>query len=246
MLRAELHNLSVHFGSYQALQGVSLEIPVGQYWVVLGENGAGKSSLLRCLALWMRPSAGLITIDGYDALLHERQLRSRIKFVPDTPTFYAELTAWEHAQMIAAMHRIANWSSRAMDLFHAFSLDQHTKVYPASYSRGMQYKLALLLSLLANPSLLLLDEPFGPLDPAAQDQLAQRLRQLCDEGMSVVVTTHVLPETVNPDHLVFLNQGQLILDWPWEQVMHQYPGNLSTLPYRLLSNQPGHPTGGLL
>ncbi|OLZ10357.1 ATP-binding cassette domain-containing protein [Sulfobacillus thermosulfidooxidans] len=234
MVHVEVNELSVKYGSYQALQHVSLHIPGGEYWILLGENGAGKSTLLRCLAIWMRPTEGSIVIDGYNTEHDERILRSRIKFVPDTPAFYAELTAWEHAELVATLHHLEDWNIQAQKLFQLFSLDQHKNAYPASYSRGMQYKLALLLSLLVKPDLLLLDEPFGPLDPASQSQLAKVLGRLCrEEHMTVIVSTHLLPESIQPDHLVFLNQGRILLDQSWDMVIEKYPGAVSSLPYRL-------------
>ncbi len=230
----EVEDLSVTFGSYHALQHISLKIPPGEYWVVIGENGAGKSSLLRCLALWARPTGGIIRIDGYEAFDQERHLRSRIKFVPDTPSFYAELTALEHAQLVGSLNRLPEWKTQARELFRAFSLDQHLNAYPLAFSRGMQYKLALLLCMLTKPSLLLLDEPFGPLDPASQSHLTDLLGKMArEQGTTVLVTTHVLPEVADPDHLVFLNRGQISVDWSWEQVLTQFPGNIATLPYRM-------------
>lgn len=243
--RVEAEDLSVTFGSYQALQHISLRIPPQEYWIVIGENGAGKSTLLNCLALWSRPTKGHVRIDGYEALEHERFLRSLIKFVPDTPTFYSELTALEHAQLIAAHHHLSHWQAEAERLFHAFSLDRNVNAYPASFSRGMQYKLALLLSLLTKPSLLLLDEPFAPLDPVSQNHLTQLLSQLAHEqGTTVVMTTHLLPEAKSPDHLVFLNQGRVIIDWTWDQVRERFPGNIATVPYRLETEILGISTEG--
>ncbi|WP_053959953.1 ABC transporter ATP-binding protein [Sulfobacillus thermosulfidooxidans] len=234
MVQIEVNDVSVKYGSYQALQHVSLKIPRGEYWILLGENGAGKSTLLRCLAMWMRPTQGSIVIEGSNAEHNERVLRSRIKFVPDTPVFYAELTAWEHAQLIATLHHLNNWESKAHELFRIFFLDQHQNTYPVSYSRGMQYKLAVLLTLIVKPALLLLDEPFGPLDPTSQSHLATILKQLCqEEHMTVVASTHLLPEVIEPDHLVFLNQGRILLDESWEPVKNQYPGSVASLPYRL-------------
>ncbi len=233
IFRIEVNDLSVKFGSYLALQHISLHIPSGEYWILVGENGAGKSTLLQCLALWTRPTSGTVLIDGYETVRHERLLRSRIKFVPDTPAFYSELTAWEHAQLVATLHHLPHWEPLAQELFHAFSLDQSMKAYPASYSRGMQYKLALLLCLLTQPSILLLDEPFGPLDPVSQNHLTARLSQLCHQGTTLLVTTHLLPETATPDHLVFLNQGRVTVDWNWQQVTDHFPGSIATLPYRI-------------
>ena len=230
----ETQDLVMQYGSYRALRDVSLVVPDGQYAIIIGENGAGKSTLLRCLAGWLRPSGGMVTVRGLSIEEHERTIRQWVKYVPDTPQFYPELTAWEHVEVVARANRQSgDWRARGLSLLEAFSLDAHRNALPASFSRGMQYKLAVALSLLANPEILLLDEPFGPLDPYSQTYLARRLADLVRNGATVVASTHLLPEGNPPERVVVLDQGQVAEDGP---LTSWWDGEtpLSTVPSRLL------------
>lgn len=231
----EAEGLAVKYGAYQALKSVSLSVPRGQYALLVGENGAGKSTLLRCLAGWQRPESGAIAIGGLDLEKSERQVRQGIKLVSDTPRFYAELTAAEHVQWIAKVHHFDGGDETAERLMEAFGLSANRDAFPASFSRGMQYKLGLTMALITRPDLLLLDEPFGPLDPYSQEYLAHHLSALSSSGVTVLVSTHVLPEAEPPDRLLVLEQGSIIADSTWDEVAARYPGAaVSTIPSRIL------------
>ena len=229
--------LHVQYGGYHALTDVALALPRGQYSILVGENGAGKSTLLRSLAGWQRPQKGVIAVNGLAAERHERDMRGWVKLVPDTPQFYPELTAWEHLTWVAEAHSLHSWQESAASLLHVFGLDSNRRAYPSSFSRGMQYKLALAMTLLTQPAVILLDEPFGPLDPYSQEYLAKRLREAADGGTTVMASTHVLPKDYPPDRFIVLDQGTIIDDVVWEDVSTRYADtSLSTIPYRLLKD----------
>ncbi len=231
------HGLAVQYGGYHALTGIDLTLPAGQYCVLIGENGAGKSTLLRCLAGWQRPQHGTVVVGGLLMESHERRVRQWIKLVPDTPQFYPELTAWEHLAWVAQAHSLRAWEESAASLLRVFGLDSNRRAYPSSFSRGMQYKLALAMTLLTQPMVMLLDEPFGPLDPYSQEYLAKRLREAANSGMTVLASTHVLPETHPPDRFVVLDQGIVIGDWCRDDIAAQYADtSLSTVPSRILKD----------
>lgn len=232
-----LDRLNVLYGSYHALREVSLALSEGQYVLLMGENGAGKSTLLRCAAGWQRPSSGVVSLFGHALEKNERQARQWIKLVPDTPQFYEEFTAWEHVGWVAEAHRIGEWQSTAEDLMTAFGIWSNKTAFPASFSRGMQYKLGLAMSLICEPKLLLLDEPFGPLDPYSQECLAQYLRSLADSGITILISTHVLPDSEPPDRVILVDQGEVIEDLSWNHVRDRYSGVAqSTIPVRVLQD----------
>lgn len=246
-MRIQTEHLRVRYGAYTAIEDLDLAVPPGQYVVLVGENGAGKSSLLRCLGGWIRPSQGAVLIDGQRFERHEQTLRSQIKLVPDSPIFYTELTAWEHLELVVRAHHRKDpaWRDEASGWLNAFGLDRNRHAYPASFSRGMQYKLAVVMSILTKPQVFLLDEPFGPLDPFSQSYLAEYLRTIADRGASVIVSTHLLPNDHPPDRVLVMDQGAVILDASLDSIRQQDKSlPLSFIPQQVLSGALAAHRGG--
>ncbi|MEQ8677717.1 MAG: ABC transporter ATP-binding protein [Aggregatilineales bacterium] len=198
------------YGSATALTNVSFSLDKGQLVALVGRNGAGKSTLLRCLAAWAGIERGDIIIDRVRTSLNERAAREKTMLIPDTPPFYDELTAWEHLQFIAQLHHITNWKLNAEVLLHDFDLWESHNASPTTFSRGMRYKLAVCMAFLVNPSLLLMDEPFGPLDPNAAEVLWNALRERTKNGMTVLFSSHALPTDDQPDSYLIIDQGKII------------------------------------
>lgn len=205
----KVENLSYQYGAYQVLADLSFELDEGVIAALIGRNGAGKSTLLRCLAGWTVAEDGEITVAGFNLRRSERDVRQQIIFVPDTPDFYDELTAWEHLQFVAQLHRVESWQERSLELLEEFQLDDHRTAFPFTFSRGMRYKLALCMALLIRPSLLLLDEPFGPLDALSAQHLWQHLLDYRSEQRSVLFSSHVMPDDGSPDLFLLLRDHQI-------------------------------------
>ena len=235
-MRAQCDQLTVKYGSFTALNHVTFQVPEGQYLALLGENGAGKSTLLRALAGWFRATSGTITINDCHWEQQERKMRQIVKLVPDTPQFYPDLTVAEHLELVAKANRVSDWQEAAQNLLVSLGISQQPRAYPSSFSRGMQYKLALTMALITRPQLLLLDEPFGALDPYSQSHLADKIRQLAAEGQSVVLSTHVLPDNAPPHRIVILDQGHLVQDASLEAIWNpDDDGPIGALPQRILT-----------
>lgn len=201
--------VSYAYNAQLAVSEVSLEVHAGEIVVLVGRNGAGKSTLLRCLAGWLRPLPGEVHVLGQPVATAERAVRRKVILVPDTPTFYDELTAWEHLAFYAQANRLAGWEARAGRLLRRFGLWSGRRSYPFTFSRGMRYKLALCLALLVEPRLLLLDEPLGPLDPVSAGFLWEDLTRSRSQGHSVLLSSHQLPEA-EPDRYLVMEEGRLI------------------------------------
>jgi len=208
----EAIDISYAYGAYQAVRGVSFRVEAGEIVALVGRNGAGKSTLLRCLAAWTPATGGEVRILGLSVARHERAVRAHVVLVPDTPPFYDELSAWEHLQFVAQVRRLSKWEEDAAWLLRRFGLWRQREALPLVYSRGMRYKLAVCLALLAQPRVLLLDEPFGPLDPVSADLLWDDLRSYRGEGMAVLLSSHQLPPRAQPDRYVVLEEGEVIAE----------------------------------
>ena len=202
--------VSYIYDTFEALHDVSLTISPGELVVLVGRNGAGKSTLLRCLAGWSQPSDGEITVCGLALPDDEREVRRRLVLVPDVPRFYAELTAWEHLQLVGRLNRSPDYPQQAERLLRRFGLWQSRHAFPSGLSRGMRYKLALCTALLVRPRLLLLDEPFGPLDPVSALFLWEDLLRMRTEGLGILISSHQLPAGAVPDRYVILEQGEVL------------------------------------
>jgi ABC-2 type transport system ATP-binding protein len=207
-----LTDVSYTYGSSLALNQVSFDMGAGELVVLAGRNGAGKTTLLRCIAGWNQLTHGQVDLMGKSIYQDERAVRRNLILVPDTPPFYNDLTIGEHLQFIAGVHRLPNWRNTAADLLKRFGLTANQTVLPAALSRGQRYKLALCMALLVDPQLLLLDEPFGPLDPFSAHQLWDDLWARRARGKAVLLSSHQSPLSVSPDRYLFLEGGELVAD----------------------------------
>ncbi len=202
--------VSYRYGSLYALSNITFEVEAGQLISMVGRNGAGKSTLLRCIAGWTQSTDGEIHIMGKLLKQYERSIREHVVLVPDTPPFYDELTAWEHLQFNAQLHGWRDWEDEAEDLLQRYGLYANRDAFPFTFSRGMRYKLALCMALLIDPQILLLDEPLGPLDPVSADDLWNELNRHRNEGMTILLSSHQLPQQSHPDRYYIMEGGELI------------------------------------
>ncbi len=201
-----VNDLGYQYGANPVLENVSFQIPEASLAALVGRNGSGKSTLLRCLAGWMVPTRGTIEVNGKSPFRGEKQYREQVIFVPDTPDFYDELTAWDHLQLVSQLYRIENWQERSRELLKQFQLYESRLAFPFTFSRGMRYKLALCMAFVVAPPLLLLDEPFGPLDSLISRHLWHMLRDYCADGKTVLFSSHVLSDAGHPDIFVVLRE----------------------------------------
>ncbi len=214
-----VETLGYQYGFNPALQNVSFVLEVGELAVLIGRNGAGKSTLLRCIAGWTQATQGNIFLQGRPIDRHERWLRQHVVLIPDTPPFYEELTAWEHLQMVAQLHRLVDWEDEVAKLLASFGLWSNRESFPFMFSRGMRYKLALCLALLLKPTLLLLDEPLGPLDPLSADYLWGELVRYQEQGMGILLSSHQMPQGIHPERYLIMEQGEMALQGTPDELM---------------------------
>ena len=207
-----LTNISYTYGSYLAVNQVSLDLEAGELVVLAGRNGAGKTTLLRCIAGWNQITHGQVELSGASIYDAERAMRRNLILIPDTPPFYNDLTVMEHLQFIARVNTLANWRETAQNFLKRFGLTSNQNAMPAALSRGQRYKLALCMALLVDPQILLLDEPFGPLDPFSAHQLWDDLWVRRAQGKTVLLSSHQSPLNTRPDRYLFMEGGDLVAD----------------------------------
>ena len=212
----EARGLSKRYGPLAAIDGIDLTVPVGQWVVVLGHNGAGKSTLLRMLATLLHPTGGNLRLFGAEAGRSDAApLRRRIGFLSHQTFLYGHLTARENLEFYARLYGLADPEGAALEAIGAARLSHRQDDRVATYSRGMQQRLAIARALLHRPDLILLDEPFTGLDRESSSRLEDRLRQARGTGCTCVMATHDQGQGLRgADRVLGLSDGRLTLDAP--------------------------------
>jgi heme exporter protein A len=208
----QITQLTKRYGHHRALAGVDLTLRAGRMCALLGPNGAGKSTLLGILSTLVRPTSGDVSYLAGDVEVQtDDRLRREIGLLAHASLCYGELTAVENLEFFGKLYGVADPSARAHTLLDQVGLDAKARARTArTYSRGMMQRLALARALIADPSLLLLDEPFTGLDRGGALTLGQRLGQARAEGAIVLVVTHDLEAIAEvTDHVVVLRRGQV-------------------------------------
>ncbi len=215
MIRVE--HVTFDYPGVRALNDVSFQLPKGSITALVGPNGAGKTTLLRCLAALEEPVAGRISINGMDALINPRACHRRMGYLSDFFGLYDELTVRQSLFHAAAIHDIPP-DSLEKAAFHAAErllIADRLETKSGKLSRGLRQRLAIAQAIVHSPEVLLLDEPASGLDPEARHSLAALFLKLRDEGMTILVSSHILGELeeYSTDMLV-LRQGQIMSHEP--------------------------------
>lgn len=205
----EARGLCFGYGDIPVWEDVSFSIGAGQVAFLTGPNGAGKSTLFRCLAGWLTPGVGEVLVGGRPFMGRTRLAPGELTFVSDVPSFYDDLTAIEHVELVLAANRAESERPRAEALLERFGLNGRERLLPSAYSRGMREKLALVLALMLRPRVMLLDEPHGPLDREASLVLSEELAAVAAEGTAVLLSCHHDVPGLVPDLSLTLEDGAL-------------------------------------
>lgn len=209
----QVTNLTKKYGRLTALDGVNFRVAPGEAVALWGANGAGKTTVLRCL-LNLVPFAGNVRVAGLDVTHAAKAVRRQIGFVPQSLTFHDDLTVTETLEFYSALKRVTAASTHTA-LLQRLALAPHLGKRVGELSGGLKQRLALVLALLADPPLLLLDEPTASLDVAAREDFLELLRGLKAEGKTLVFTSHRLEEMASlADRVLYLVDGHLTADCP--------------------------------
>lgn len=196
MLAVDVQNLYVSYGKFDAVKGISFQIPPGEVFGFIGPNGAGKSSTIRVLATLQPEFRGVARITGLSVHSRPQEVRERIGYVPDFFGVYEDLTAREYLHFFAAAYRLPMSKRKAVidDVLQLTDLTKKIDSQVDSLSRGMKQRLSLARVLLHDPAVLLLDEPASGLDPRARIEMRELLKALKDMGKTILISSHILHE----------------------------------------------------
>ena len=210
----EIKNLSKTYkGGKKAVDSLSLTVESGDIYGFIGHNGAGKTSTIKCVVGIHDFEEGEILIDGVSVKENPLLCKQKIAYVPDNPDLYEYLTGIQYLNFVADIFGISkkDREERIQKEADMFELTEALGDLISSYSHGMKQKLALIGALIHEPKLLVLDEPFGGLDPQATLLLKNRMHELCKQGTAVFFSTHVLDVAERLcNKVAIIRQGQLI------------------------------------
>jgi ABC-2 type transport system ATP-binding protein len=208
-----LEGLEKRYGSFTAVRGLDLTVRRGEIFGFLGPNGAGKSTTIRMVAGVLRPSAGRVSIAGFDLAAEPSAAKSRIGYIPDRPYLYEKLTGSEFLRFVSGLwaKNGAGAEGRAERLLELFKLTAWKDELIESYSHGMRQKLLITSALVHDPELIVVDEPMVGLDPRSARLLKNLLRAFVTDGGAVFLSTHTLEvaEAVC-DRIGIIHRGSLI------------------------------------
>ena len=212
----ETNGLTKYFGPHRGVEDLTLAIRQGEVLGFLGPNGSGKTTAIRMLMGFLRPSRGGATIFGLDVVRDSQQIKRRVGYLPGEVALYGGSTGRELLSFVMQIRGLRE-APRALEV--ASLLDVEMDRPNKKCSRGMRQKIALVLTLAHDPDLLILDEPTSGLDPLAQRALLGLLDRLAGEGKTVFFSSHILSEAEQIcDRVAILRRGQLVALSPVEDL----------------------------
>jgi ABC-2 type transport system ATP-binding protein len=212
-------------GVRPAVADLSFHVKAGEVLALIGPNGAGKSTSLRVLATLQRPDSGYVLWDGREAWPERHAIRQRIGFLGDGTALYPNMSAAGYLRFFAECYGQSddNARRRVAELLEVFKLTSKADALISDLSKGMRQRLAIARTLVHRPELLLLDEPADGLDPLGRRQLREILRSVADEGVGIVVSSHILRELDGfCDTVALIQKGKLQVFGPVDQVIEKY------------------------
>jgi len=192
----EVSGLAKRYGDVLALQDLTVKVDEGECLVLLGRNGAGKTTALRCMAGVLLPTAGTVKVDGIDAAEDPAAVRARVGLMPEVPGLYERMSARAYLDHFGAIYEVepSLRRRRIEDLLDLFELSDAGDRWLGTYSKGMRQKVALIRATLHHPRLVLADEPTSALDPDSARRAWIYLKDLQKEGCALVICTHSMEE----------------------------------------------------
>jgi ABC-2 type transport system ATP-binding protein len=210
-----IRNLTkTYAGGIRALRGISLEIPTGMFGL-LGPNGAGKSTLMKILATLLEPDEGTAQLDGLDLVEQKDETRKILGYLPQEFGVYPKMPAIDLLEHLAVMKGITNGKERketVEGLLHQTNLWDSRKKALGGYSGGMKQRFGIAQALLANPKLIIVDEPTAGLDPAERNRFLNLLSGI-GRNVVVILSTHIVEDVRELcSRMAIISQGQLLLE----------------------------------
>jgi ABC-2 type transport system ATP-binding protein len=209
----QVQDLVKSYGSFRAVDGVSLEVTSGEIHGFLGPNGAGKTTAIRMIAGLLKPDAGRVMINGHDLAARPVEAKRGLGFIPDRPFIYEKLTAGEFLRFHAGLYGIDGdgLRERIAEMLGLFELGRWEGELVESFSHGMKQRLVMCAAFLHRPRAVLVDEPMVGLDPRGARLIKQVFREMSRKGVAILMSTHTLEVAQEMcDRISIIQRGKII------------------------------------
>jgi ABC-2 type transport system ATP-binding protein len=215
MSEAAIHvqGLEKSYKELKVLRGVDFDVPQGSIFALLGSNGAGKTTVINILSTLLKADAGTATVNGFDVATKSAQVRQSISLTGQFAAVDEILSGRENLVMVAQLRHLKDPGAVADGLLERFALTDASTRRVATYSGGMRRRIDIAMSLIGSPPVIFLDEPTTGLDPQARLEVWQTVKQLAENGTTVLLTTQDLDEAEQlADRIAILNEGRIIVN----------------------------------
>lgn len=207
----QVKDIKKAYKDVEVLKGVTFEVEQGSVFALLGENGAGKTTMIRIMATLLKADSGNVVINGFDTIKDSKDVRRHISLTGQFAAIDEVLTGRENILMVAELRHIKNPKIIAEDLISRFGMSGFADKRVRTYSGGMKRKIDIAMSLVGHPKVIFLDEPSTGLDPEARIEVWKLIKELSALGTTVFLTTHYLEEAEKlADKIAILHGGKII------------------------------------
>lgn len=237
-MKIEIQGLNkIYPNGNHALKDINLEFGTGMFGL-LGPNGAGKSSLMRILVTLMKPTSGVVLIDGKDIQKHRKELREMLGYLPQDFRFFTSLRTWEFLDYSGSLAGLKNRKGRLSEvdrLLDQVGLLEVRDRQANKLSGGMKRRLGIAQALIGNPRIIIVDEPTTGLDPDERIRFRNILSQLSQNDVTIILSTHIVGDISSTcQGMALLNKGELVFSGSPENLVKQAEGHvfkLTLTPY---------------
>ena len=220
----KIQGLKKKFGNFEALSGLDMEVAEGALYGFVGPNGAGKTTAIRIITGLLNADEGSVLIDGKDAFCYRDQVKDLFGYVPDEFGLYDNLKVWEYMDFFASCYGLSGLVARerCTNLLEQVKLADKEDFFVDSLSRGMKQRLCLARAMIHDPKLLILDEPTSGMDPRARVEFKELLKELCAEGKTILVSSHILSELAQMcTDIGIIDAGKIVLSGNMGDILKQ-------------------------
>jgi ABC-2 type transport system ATP-binding protein len=208
----EMTGVRRRFGKIVAVDGLSLEVERGEIFVIVGPDGAGKTTLIRLVCAALSLDGGTLLVDGVDVRAHPADVQAAVGYMPQRFSLYPDLSVIENLRFYGAVFGVArdSFEQRARALLSEFSLERFADRLADELSGGMKQKLALACTLIHSPATILLDEPTAGVDPVSRREFWRILYGINHAGTTIFVSTPYMDEAERAHRVAFMSQGRIL------------------------------------